>query len=83
MFGAVTVAVIDWRLLGVWKPAGVVTLIVVVPAVAGSKAVPKFTVSPALNTAGLPTIVPTLVSSSSPTTFDRQPAAQRAATAGS
>ena len=36
MFGAVTVAVIDWRLPGVWKPAGVVTLIVVVPAVAGS-----------------------------------------------
>ncbi len=38
MFGAVTVAVIDWKLLGVAKPAGVVTLIVVVPCAAGSKA---------------------------------------------
>ena len=42
MFGAVTVAVIDWRLLGVVKPAGVVRLTVLVPDATGSKAVPKF-----------------------------------------
>ena len=33
MFGAVTVAVTDWKSLGVEKPSGVDTLIVVVPAV--------------------------------------------------
>ena len=32
MFGELTVAVIDWKLLGVLKPAGVVMLIVVVPS---------------------------------------------------
>ena len=42
MFGAVTVAVIDWKLLGVVKPAGVVRLTVLVPGVAGSKKVAKF-----------------------------------------
>ena len=43
MVGAVTVAVIDWKLLGVLKPAGVAMLIVLVPHAAGSKAVAKFT----------------------------------------
>ena len=81
--GSSTVAVIDWRLVGVWKPAGVVMLIVVVPAVAGLNAVAKFIVSPALNTAGLPTIVPTLVSELVTETFTvvNRPAAP--ATAGS
>src|SRR5687768_16015037 len=41
MFGAVSVATIDCKLLGVWKPTGGVRLIVVVPDVAGSKAMPK------------------------------------------
>jgi hypothetical protein len=62
MFGAVTWATTDCKLFGVWKPAGVVRPIVVSPDVSGLKAVSKFSVSPALNTAGLPTMVPTFVS---------------------
>src|SRR5687768_4558151 len=59
--GAVTVAVTDCRLLGLLKPAGVVTLIVVSPAPAGSKNVAKSTELPDVKTAGLPTIVPAAV----------------------
>src|SRR5687768_7668577 len=67
--GSVTVAVIDWRLLGVLKPAGVATLIVELPVAAGLNARAKLTDSPAVNTAGLPTIVPTVVFELDTTTF--------------
>src|SRR5690349_12011825 len=60
MFGAVTVAVICCRLLGVVKPAGGTILMVDVPAPAGSNC--RFLdESLALKTAGLLTIVPTVV----------------------
>src|SRR5262249_39255928 len=69
-----TVAVICWLLLGVEKPAGVPRLRIAVPAASGS----NWTLldrSPPLKTAGLLTIVPTLVSElvTVACTFDRPP----------
>src|SRR5262245_50310659 len=55
----VTVAVISRRLLGVLKPAGTSTVSRVVPAALGANAVLELKLSPGLNTAGLPAIVPT------------------------
>src|SRR5687768_4329814 len=58
MFGAVTVAMSDWRLFGVLKLAGVARLIVVWPAAAGSNAVPRLNELPPPTNVVLPTIVP-------------------------
>src|SRR5512134_1235779 len=58
-YGA-TVAVMLWKLAGVLKPAGVSSVIVVVPGFWGSNAVLTW-LSPPLNTTGLTVITPTLV----------------------
>src|SRR5687767_6837415 len=57
--GALTVAVIDWKVLGVVKPSGVPALIVVVPRAAGSNATFLNASPPAI--VALPTMVPTAV----------------------
>jgi hypothetical protein len=60
MLGAVTVAVIDWKLLGVEKPAGATTLTVEVPALVGSNwVVPELALEAKVT--GLVVIVPTEV----------------------
>ena len=57
--GAVTVAMICAALAGGLNPAGTPTVRRLVPVASGANAVARFSVSPGLNIAGLPMIVPT------------------------